>query len=338
MNRVFETIMSEGPFETDEEEDQWWQGLPPVPAVTGILLRQQNQRRWKPTALALMFARFPQLQEIHYEPWREWDQHEQTVTDDAYESLLESLGGFTHPNLRKLVLFENFDQQWAYSLVSALPRSETLQCDTARAPSPAMSRKVASKSLGLEQLSVSFMVEAGHFLNDLDPAWTWPNLTSLVLTWQILSAEPGSQANINLLLESAAAAAMKMPKLKTMEIWNGGEGLAGTFQYRSAPPSITWRGTWEHPFSPPVVQAWQAVVAKYGGDDGTDELVVVNEALNRRLVMKSHGDAIHYLKVSPSVIRPVSLQQIRLKDRTRKEGLEILAFADNYKRRRGMHC
>jgi hypothetical protein len=51
------------------------------PAVTGVLLRQQNRRRWKPIALAQMFARLPRLQEIHYEPWREWINVQQVWTD-----------------------------------------------------------------------------------------------------------------------------------------------------------------------------------------------------------------------------------------------------------------
>lgn len=72
ITKVFDEIMGEGPFDDDEQENHWRQQLPLVPAVTGVLLRQQNRRRWKPTALAQMFARLPRLQEIHYEPWREW--------------------------------------------------------------------------------------------------------------------------------------------------------------------------------------------------------------------------------------------------------------------------
>lgn len=69
----FHSIMEEGPFDSDQAELQWWDQLPSVPAVTTLLLRQQNRRRWRPEALAHMFARFPRLQEVHYEPWREWD-------------------------------------------------------------------------------------------------------------------------------------------------------------------------------------------------------------------------------------------------------------------------
>ncbi|KAK8058046.1 Oxoglutarate iron-dependent oxygenase [Apiospora phragmitis] len=265
--------MDDGPFETDEEENQWWQALPSVPAVTGILLRQQNRRRWKVRALVQMFSRFPQLREIHYEPWREWVRYEQRY----YESLLESLGGARHPNLRKLVVFENFDQRYASSLESANPRIVSMGCDLVRRPSPAVTGKLARKTR--------------DFLRDLEPAWSWPSLRSLVLTSRLLSAKPKRQAGIDALLESAAAAAMRMPKLETMEIWNGGEGLAGTFQYRSSPSSITWRGTWARPFPP---------------------------------------------SVSNSVVRPVSLQQIRLKDRVRKEEIEMLAKMKDHARRMGI--
>jgi hypothetical protein len=72
MHRVFHSVMGEGPFDSDKLELQWWDQLPLVPVVTSVLIRQQNRRRWKPDSLAHMFARFPGLQNIYYEPWREW--------------------------------------------------------------------------------------------------------------------------------------------------------------------------------------------------------------------------------------------------------------------------
>lgn len=70
--KVFDEIMGEGPFEREEPEMEWWQQLPSVPAISGLLLRQQTRRRWKPTALSNMLSRFPNLKEMFYEPWREW--------------------------------------------------------------------------------------------------------------------------------------------------------------------------------------------------------------------------------------------------------------------------
>lgn len=70
--KVFHPIFSKGPFDTLHTQQQWWDQLPSVPAVTSLFLRQQNRRDWFPRPLAHMFARFPRLQEIHYEPWRRW--------------------------------------------------------------------------------------------------------------------------------------------------------------------------------------------------------------------------------------------------------------------------
>ncbi len=97
-HKVFDEIMGEGPFDNEEQEGQWWQQLPLVPAITSVLLRQQTRRRWKPAALAHMFARLPRLQEVHYEPWREWFETQQQRTDqgkchrvDRYRLLLFSI-------------------------------------------------------------------------------------------------------------------------------------------------------------------------------------------------------------------------------------------------------
>lgn len=85
--KVFHAVMEEGPpFDSDVAEFEWWDQLPSVSAVTSLFLRQQNRRRWKPDALAHMFARFPRLQEVHYEPWREWCGYLQGKTDKGEES------------------------------------------------------------------------------------------------------------------------------------------------------------------------------------------------------------------------------------------------------------
>lgn len=50
------------------------------------------------------------------------------------------------------------------------------------------------------------------------------------------------------------------------------------------------------------------------------ELNLVQERLDEAAI-KSHGDAIHYLMLSSQVIRPISLQQIRIEQKA-LEGLE----------------
>lgn len=112
------------------------------------------------------------------------------------------------------------------------------------------------------------------------------------------------------MLKAATAAAKNMPQLEIMEIWNGEAQFAALFKYQPSGgqmyAAITCRSTWDFALRPPVIQAWEAVAHKYGGRG----LTVTKELLDSADI-KSHGDAIHYLKLSKSVVRPVSLQQIR---------------------------
>lgn len=339
--KVFDEIVGEGPFDDDKQENQWWQQLPLVPAVTGVLLRQQNRRRWKPTALTLMFARLPRLQEIYYEPWREWFDIQQERTDKceyccvsssfssmhsfiaimlttdnlpilifdlAFRSLFQSLAS---SKLRRLILFENFNQQYALAFMN-----KSHGCDPIRIPTSDVSWAVAKASLKLEHLSASFIVDASYFFHACEPSWKWPSMTSLALTSQLLTPDE-SPIEIDNMLQIAAAVAMRMPNLESMEIWNGREGSAMLFRYQLAleeqPAVLTCRGTWEFTLRPPVVQAWEAVALKRG----SHRFIIVEELLDAGVV-KSHGDAIYHLKFLNSVIRPVSLQQIRMEHRIRE--------------------
>lgn len=212
-------------------------------------------------------------------------------------------------NLRRLVLFENFDEQYP---------SQFLYCDPIRVPRNEIGQAVANASLKLEHLSASFIVDASSFFCARAPYWSWPNLKSLILTSQLLTPteEP---TKIDNMLQAAASAAMRMPNLETMEIWNGREGLAALFRYQSLGTRqravITWKGTWNFPLQPPVIHAWEDVAAQHGSDGYN---VFKKELLDADTVIRSHGDAIHHLEFSQPVIRPISLQQIRIEHNVRK--------------------
>lgn len=223
------------------------------------------------------------------------------IRDVAFRSLFESLAS-SQLQLRRLVLFENFNQQY--------PRS-FMPCDPIRIPTSDVSRAVANASLELEHLSASFMVDASYFFHAREPSWKWPNLTSLSLTSRLLAPDE-SPIEIDDMLRAAAAAAMKMPNLDIIEIWNGQVGLAALFRFQQArggrPAVMTWRGTWEFALRSPVIQAWEAVALKHRGHRS----VIVKELLGAGAVVKCHGDAIHHLQLLTSVVRPVSLRQIRM--------------------------
>ncbi|KAJ3527745.1 hypothetical protein NM208_g10550 [Fusarium decemcellulare] len=81
----------------------------------------------------------------------------------------------------------------------------------------------------------------------------------------------------------------------------------------------TRRGTWEFTLLPSVTQAWQAVAINHQDI----RPVFVDEVLDHDTV-KSYDDAIHCLELSESVIRPVSLQQIRIEHQIVEAGARDL--------------
>jgi hypothetical protein len=193
------------------------------------------------------------------------------------------------------------------------------RCDIIRNPAPAVSRRIALASLKLEHLAASFIVDASHFFQ-IELSWEWPHLSSLVLTSNLLTPDE-NPIKIGAMLQAAAAAALKMPQLETMKIWNGRKGLAALFQYQTfrntQQATIIWRGTWTLAMNSSTIEAWEAVVHQHNGW----KLNLVQKQLNEAAI-KSHGDAIHYLMLSSQIIRPISLQQIRMEQKA-LENLKI---------------
>ncbi|KAL6853145.1 hypothetical protein J3F83DRAFT_764782 [Trichoderma novae-zelandiae] len=287
----------------DEETDpvEWLTELPPAPAITRLLLRQQTRRRWGPEALAGLIARFPSLRELHFEPWREWDDMLQTYVDEDYLDLLES------PSIRRLnrlTIFENFNQRYVDAYWD-----ET--CARIRPPNPALGQILSEVSTNYESLSASFMVDAEAFFafDEGQPPKRWPNLRHLFLTSQLLA--PGQdETRITEMLRAAARAAVHMPKLETLQIWNGRRHLAALVKYEPATeqgqtPTITWRGTWQFLLQASVIQAWQSPAS----EPSQQAVRVIYESIGSEQV-RCHGDAMVLLELPQLVIRHVSLRQL----------------------------
>ncbi|KAH8125756.1 hypothetical protein FP744_10002425 [Trichoderma asperellum] len=277
-------------------ERECWAQTPKVPAVTRLEMRLQTYRRWETVTVSQILSHLPGLREFHYEIWMQWftEMHE-----SWHESLLELLSATE--GLGKLTIFENSNQQYPlYFLGETWP---------AHAPTIHLSQKLARVNVGVEVLSVSFMVDAAEFFSEFST--TWPNLSHLTLTSQLL-APTTCPTQIMDLLQAAASAACYMPKLKMMEIWYGREGLATLFKYEFIPDYlrqsvVTWRATWCMSIQPRVIEAWEGVVRSRGRYPGGVD--VVYEAVNEHIT--SHVDAIVSLKLSETVLRPISLQQIK---------------------------
>ena len=206
-----------------------------------------------------------------------------------------------------MVLFEDFNDDYVTPFQGLY---EPGNLEPVRTADVAVGTALAEASLDLEHLSASFIVEAREFFQAIHSTWIWSKLLSLVLTSRLL-VPGGSYAEINGILQEAAAAVMKMSRLNAMELWNGGRGLACVFRYQAYPgqqsAAIIWRGNWNLPLEPRVIRSWQAVALRHG----RHELDVVKETLDPDSMIHSHGDAIQSLKLLYQVIHPVSLWQIR---------------------------
>ena len=169
---------------------------------------------------------------------------------------------------------------------------------------------VAEASLGLEHLAASFVSDASHFVDACQKWNIWPRLESLALISNVLTSQQ-QPVCINDLLEKVALVAMKMPRLKLTELWNGRAGFAGAFQYQifesDRTAKMTWRSTWDLPLEPRVLKAWQAVAS-----ERVDcKLQIVTEILDANVVITSQADAIRYRMLLSTVVHPVSLWQIQ---------------------------
>ncbi|RYP72866.1 hypothetical protein DL771_003904 [Monosporascus sp. 5C6A] len=124
---------------------------------------------------------------------------------------------------------------------------------------------------------------------------------------------------INDMLEAAASTALKMPKLKTLEIWNGRVGSAALLRYQfegSGCAVLSWKATWKFTLQPRVIKAWKAVA--HAPD--SDNYFLVQGFLDETISVNSHADAINYLELF-KVLRPISLQQILAAHEMRREGV-----------------
>lgn len=80
-SEVDDSSSDEDNHEEDISESPFWQQVPTVPAITGLLLRQQTRRQWHAGTLQAIFTRLPRLREVFYEPWRPVDNNGRVAKD-----------------------------------------------------------------------------------------------------------------------------------------------------------------------------------------------------------------------------------------------------------------
>ncbi|KAF4970960.1 hypothetical protein FSARC_2063 [Fusarium sarcochroum] len=288
------------PFELAELEFK--EHVPSVIAVTKFILRRQCRRQFDPSSLSFLWSKLPRLEQIVYEPWQLAEKPSQYVHwERYYHRMITELPA----SVNTMTIFEDFNENYLELFQRMRGRySIEMNPDRVRITTPAVGAAFAKKSLQLEHLSVAFLIDAWHFFDTClpQPQWQWDQLRSLTLTSRKLTPKTNTE-HVNRLLQTAAQAALRMPKLEDLTIWNGAKGEACAFMYRRD-ASVTWRATWDLYLDTFTCNAWKKVADQYA----RFEFRVDKELLGQEI--KSHGDAIHYLGLH-SVLDGVSLRQIR---------------------------
>ena len=265
----FFTDVDASGHETSESGEEFWASVPQVSCVTRLLLRRQTRRRWDPIAISRLVAHFPNLEDLVIEPWSAGMNEIEMDTDErkcsnTFNTISISCGtnysllaiGWTDlvfpslipNNLKRMTIFEDFSEAYDprnrvyvldYQVHPAFRTSMTPQVDFLsdyqytrgiRTVSAQLTRALAEASLGLQHLSVAFMTDARLFWS-VRRDWVWEHLQTLALTSQDLTPH-NDPRKIEHVLYLAARAVKKMPKLQTMELWNGGKDYAALFRFK----------------------------------------------------------------------------------------------------------
>lgn len=308
--------------------------LPEVKMITSLLIRRQYYRELCPSALGRLFIEsLTGLRQIRHERWRLPWTLGQDIYDMAYgptevwnpSGAGTVLGSKLPPSLESLHIFEDFNAAIHGRTHTETPRRSGIQ----------VLKGLVSSAPNLKHLSVSFFSDAMDCLKL--PAGIFANLESIALTSQVyLRPETGPP---NRLLYKAANAAMKMPKLQIMELWNCANGHADILRYESVGTAsssacrLTWRSSWccmKSTLEKRVVEAWEEVAST----NASRELIVETYPLPPGSYSQ-YGAMLHHLKLRNSILDPISGMQVRVgtgEEDQREATVWRSATPDSYRR------
>ncbi|KAL7796866.1 ABC transporter transmembrane region 2 domain-containing protein [Trichoderma ceciliae] len=266
----------------------------------------------------------PRLEHLAFEPWKQFLDTLQDMVDAGYVNLVK---GSLPAGLKQVIFLEDYEDAAAVFPELSGSAEET----STRNPNPYVSVALANRSLSFENLSASFLVEASDFFRAYKPEWIWRDLRSLTLTSQYLDSKRDSH-EINDMLQAAGDAALAMPMLKTLEIWNGGVGHAAIFEYHGerGEAAIAWTSTWDLTFNPHVIDVWRRVGFK---NHRCQTLSVEQRPIANAHDIRRYGDVIELLRTRKHVINSSATLGVSGKHVQRPaSGLAIMAAQSNLRR------
>ena len=278
--------------------------LPTLDMICGLWVPRECYRAIP--QLDLIIGSLPKLQDLRVESWRPVTSVDDRLRDLDLRRMIEALP----PGLQTFSLFED--------------RSEVLH------PNVRMTEYLMFE---LAHINASYMFDAFWFLWPYHPCFRghprlreWTNLETLTLTSCILTGR-SPRERIDKLLRAAACAALQMPKLRVLEIWNSRQGRASFFRYtdsREDGPLLEWAYTAgtaaPHRVSERVMRAWQAVADKYK----RGHPLRLRVCRKRRGNIRSHVSLVRDLETAPYMLTPQSYHRVQREERSMRNARRTL--------------
>ncbi|KAM5371340.1 hypothetical protein ACJZ2D_008038 [Fusarium nematophilum] len=184
--------------------------LQPVRFVKQLVIRRHSCRNFSPRALAELLKSFVKLEMLRDEQSRPAQDEQNESDQNLY---FDSPHKAAPSSLQRLYLYRDIAHDFPLHMTPVV-------------------KHLARVSQDLKERSISSEADAQGFLDGFYPA--------------ALKGDPDQDPN-NQILRAAAVNASCMPKLETMELWQGSHTVASIFRYstKNNSPTITWQSTWK---------------------------------------------------------------------------------------------
>jgi hypothetical protein len=289
--------------------------LPRVSVISSLVIRRQFPRAIAAIrSLNTIILSLPRLSSFCYEPWRGPTAKYQKHQDRQHTFLATEALKARRKSLKKVSIFESHDESFYRT-----PNNATRQ----RLGTGYFSCALARTSHHLEELYVANNAEAYEFLYAFQPQappsqrrWmAWKNLRKISLTTRLLAPR-----HDDLIILMAAEAAMAMPNLQIMELWNCwiSRGIAAIFRFQrgETEASIEFVSTWPEGLSLSAAskEAWGRVAT-------AQRPLPLRWKHSTWAVGEINGEhsVLSKLKLVEHLLNPVSLRQIAREDQRRRE-------------------
>ena len=317
-----------------------------VSIITGLLIRRQFHRKIPALLISgLIHKVCTSIRWFHHEGWYDVRSDRQVLYEEGMlcskkkfpvHGLIPHIGTMFKTNITSLLILAYLRLLFKKPLPNTL-REMRLFEDFNKTLHPERSTKATDRYLGrskagdlghaatcltkpLETFSASFFIDARSFFAHFHPGpetapptpqahEPWENLRKLALTSCLLTGRAYRMIP-NLLIAAGRAAAL-MPRLETMEIWNGGETHITIFRYTNldGQRSLAWISNWLSPHlipnMPHMANIWEQTL-----NLAPNTIKVEVSQIRQYRSVKTHVSAINLLKLRDMVLHPVSRYQL----------------------------